>query len=221
MNHKTTSGFTLIEVLIAMTSLSIMVVLLFGSLKICADSWHKGENKITDVNEVAVVYNFFQQHLAVAKPLLNNFDKTSNLQAMLAFQGKKQSLQFVSGFPASVGRSGLQLFSIDLQKEADEQVIKVTIKPFFPMQDGQEHNETVVLLNGVSDFSIAYFGSDDGTDNTINTNSWHDDWLEKPTQPRLVKISIKLDNGLFLPDMLIPLKITALPTPQDPNMIVQ
>jgi len=52
-------GFTLIEVLIAMTLLGIMMVLLFTSLKICADSWEKGESKITDVNEVAVVYNFF------------------------------------------------------------------------------------------------------------------------------------------------------------------
>jgi general secretion pathway protein J len=52
-------GFTLIEVLIAMTLLGIMVVLLFSSLKICADSWEKGESKITDVNEVAVVFNFF------------------------------------------------------------------------------------------------------------------------------------------------------------------
>ncbi len=56
-------GFTLIEVLIAMTLLSMMMVLLFASLKICADSWEKGENKINEVNEFAVVYYFFNQHL--------------------------------------------------------------------------------------------------------------------------------------------------------------
>ena len=36
---KRLNGFTLIEVLIAMTLLSIMVVLLFASLRICAESW--------------------------------------------------------------------------------------------------------------------------------------------------------------------------------------
>ncbi|HEY8220174.1 MAG TPA: prepilin-type N-terminal cleavage/methylation domain-containing protein, partial [Methylobacter sp.] len=60
------AGFTLIEVLIAMTLLSLMVVLLFSSLRICAQSWEQGENKIAEVNEVAVVYNFFQKHLASA-----------------------------------------------------------------------------------------------------------------------------------------------------------
>jgi general secretion pathway protein J len=207
---RTNSGFTLIEVLMVMTLLGVMMVLLFGSLKICADSWHKGENKIAQVNEIAVVYNFFQQHLAVAKPLLNDFKK-SDLQAKLAFQGKKQSLQFVSSFPASVGKLGLQLFSISLDKEDnDKQVIKVTITPFFPMEneDSNDHKEEVVLLKGVSDFSLSYFGTDDGMDNDINNASWRDEWLDKNAQPRLVKIAIKLDNNAFWPDMLIALKIT-------------
>ena len=214
MTHKT-GGFTLIEVLIVLTLLGIMVVLLFASLKICADSWHKGENKITQVNEIAVVYNFFQQHLAVSKPLLNNIDNTSNVQATLAFQGKPQSLQFVSGFPASVGRSGLQLFSIAMQKEDNEQVIKVTITPFFPMKDSLTEKEEVVLLRRVSDFSIAYFGSDDGTNSSMSNASWHDDWIEKTVQPRLVKITIKLDNSMYCPEMIIPLRITDQLQPQD------
>src|SRR5512139_1339393 len=87
-------GFTLIEVLIAMTMLSIMVVLLFSSLKICADSWEKGESKITDVNEIAVVYNFFQRHLSEAKPLWNDLSKEE--EKTFSFQGKTQSLQFIS-----------------------------------------------------------------------------------------------------------------------------
>lgn len=212
MKNKLSHGFTLIEVLIAMSLLSIMVVLLFGSLKICADSWTKGENKIAQVNEIAVAYNFFQQHLAVAKPLLKNF-KPTDLQATLAFQGKNQSLQFASAFPASVGRLGLQLFSIKLAKEDEEQVIKVTITPLLATEDSQEQKEEVVLLRGVSDFSITYFGSDDGGD--MSSGSWHDEWLEKNTQPRLVKIIIQLNNGAFWPELVIPLKITGQYNVQD------
>lgn len=215
MTDKTSNGFTLIEVLIAMTILSMMVVLLFASLKIGADSWHKGETKIAEVNEVAVVYNFFQQHLAVAKPLSNDLSKS--VPAPLAFQGKKQSVQFVSGFPASVGRSGLQLFSIDLGKEDREQVIKVTITPFFAKQEGIDSNkETVVLLRGISDFTITYFGADDGTENSLSNASWHEEWLDKTTQPRLIKITIKRDDDSFFPDMLIALKITGMTNIQDP-----
>jgi len=206
-------GFTLIEVLIAMTLFSIMVVLLFGSLQVCANSWHKGETKIAAVNEMAVVSHFFQQHLATTQPLLNaglNTDKKSDLQAPLAFQGKRQSIQFASAFPASAGRLGVQLFTISLKTEDGQQHLKVNITPLSPLNNSQEHEE-VDLLKGVSDFAITYFGSDDGLDNKLSKNVWRDDWLEKKTLPRLLKITIKLDNGLFFPDMLIALKITEPP----------
>jgi len=197
-------GFTLIEVLIAMTLLSIMVVLLFSSLKICADSWEKGESKITDVNEVAVVYNFFQRHLSEAKPLWNDLSSEEE-ERTFSFQGKAQSLQFISAFPASAGRSGLQLFSLDLQEEDNDQVIKVTITPFFPVAEGSEwHKEDVTLIKHVNDFSLAYFGSDDG----VSEGSWEEEWLDKEVLPRLVKINIKLENGIFWPEMIIDLKIT-------------
>ena len=196
------NGFTLIEVLIAMTLLSMMVVLLFSSLKICADSWEKGESKITEVNEIAVVYNFFQRHLSEVKPLWNDL---SEEEKTFSFQGKAQSLQFVSAFPASAGRSGLQLFYIELQEEDNEQVIKVTLTPFFPVAEGEEwHKEEVSLIKHVSDFNLAYFGSDDEESEA----TWRNEWLDKGAQPRLVKISIGLENDIYWPEMIIDLKVT-------------
>jgi general secretion pathway protein J len=215
---KYAMGFTLIEVLIAMTLLSIMVVLLFSSLRICAQSWEQGENKISDVNEVAVVYNFFQRHLALAIPLWNDFavkdkaDASSQSEAgtmmenedkIFSFQGKKQSLQFVSIFPASAGRSGMQLFSVQLHDQDGEQVIKVILTPFFPVAEGEEwHREEVVLLKHVSGFALAYFGVDDSGE-----SSWQDEWLEKDVQPQLVKVSIGTTNNVFWPEMIIELKV--------------
>jgi general secretion pathway protein J len=206
-------GFTLIEVLIAMTLLSLMVVLLFSSLKICADSWEKGESKITDVNEVAVVYNFFQRHLSEANPLWDDF--SSEERTTFSFQGKAQSLQFISAFPASADRSGLQLFSIDLQEEDHDQVIKVTITPFFPVAEGEEwHKEEVTLIKHVDEFSMAYFGSIDG----VSEGTWETEWLDKEVLPRLVKINIKLENGIFWPEMVIGLKVTGASNIADFNI---
>ncbi|MDD1628584.1 MAG: prepilin-type N-terminal cleavage/methylation domain-containing protein [Methylococcaceae bacterium] len=201
--NQASKGFTLIEVLIAMTLLSIMMVLLFTSLKICADSWEKGESKITDVNEIAVVYNFFQRDLSVAKPLWN--DLPAEEEKTFSFQGGTQSLQFVSAFPASAGRSGLQLFSLNLLEEDNERVINVTIVPFIPMTEGAKwHKEEVTLIKHVSDFTLAYFGSADG----VSEGTWTEEWLNKEVLPRLVKINIKLENGSYWPEMIIDLKVT-------------
>lgn len=216
---KFAQGFTLIEVLIAMTLLSIMVVLLFSSLRICAKSWEQGENKISDVNEVAVVYNFFQRHLALAIPLWDDFSAKDKATAdsqpgtgstmegedrIFSFQGKKQSLRFVSIFPASAGRSGMQSFSVQLLEEDGEQVVKVALTPFFPVTEGEEwHREEVVLLRHVGDFALSYFGVDDAT----GEGSWQNEWQEKDIQPQLVKIRINTANGVFWPEMIIELKV--------------
>jgi len=198
---KAIQGFTLIEVLIALTLLSIMVVLLFTSLTICAESWEKGDHKITDVNEISVVYNFFQRHLSAARPLWNDFSTEENV---FSFQGKQQSLQFVSAFPASVGKAGPQLISIFLQNEDSEQVLKVVLTPFFPVAEGKEwRKEEVTLIRHVSDFKLSYFGSEDGVSEAI----WQNEWLEKQLQPRLVKINIQLENKIFWPEMIIELKV--------------
>jgi general secretion pathway protein J len=201
--HQTQQGFTLIEVLIAMTLLSVMVVLLFASLRTCAQSWEQGEKKITDVNEVAVVYNFFQQHLVSSKPVWNDFTDKEGTK-VFAFQGGAQTLQFVTAFPSSVGRKGLQQFSLALKQQDGEQVINVSLAPFFPLAEGEQwHQEEVELVKHVKHFELSYFGGEVGSDE----NGWQSEWLEKENQPRLVKISIELDNDIFWPAMIIELKV--------------
>lgn len=200
------AGFTLIEVLIVMTLLSVMVVLLFASMKICADSWEKGESKIADVNEVAVVYSFFQRHLSAARPLWDDFSQPE--ERVFSFQGNSDTLQFVADFPASAGRAGLQLFSLQLQRDDQQQYIEVTITPFFPAAESDTlHSEKVTLIKHVSEFTMTYFGSEDGT----SEGSWQPLWQDRESLPQLVRITIGLESGIFWPDMVIALKNVGVP----------
>lgn len=204
--RKTNTGFTLIEVLIAMTLLGIMVVLLFSSMKTCAESWQKGEAKIAQVNDTAVVYQFFQHHLTTALPLWDDF--TEKDSRTFSFQGKHDEIQFVSSFPASAKKTGLQLFSLKLMKDGEGQFIQVSITPFFPSAEGEEwRKEEVILLNHVSSFSLSYFGSED----TQGEGFWQDVWQQE-SQPRLIKINIERDDGAYWPDMLFELKFAGTPS---------
>jgi general secretion pathway protein J len=195
-------GFTLIEVLIAMTLMSVMLAVLFGSMKICAESWEKGENKIADVNETAVVYQFFQQHLTTTIPLWDDF---SNEEKMLSFQGTKESLQFVSGFPASAKKSGLQLFKIKYLNDKEGGYIEVAIKPFFPSQEKdkeEDSGDSVNLISGVTNLTVSYYGIDESQPEGY----WQDEWTNRENLPKLVKIKIERDSGSPWPDMIFDIK---------------
>ena len=193
-------GFTLLEVMLAMTLLSIMVVLLFTTLAICAESWNKGENKIAQVNEKAVVYRFFKRHLPAIKPLWDDF---SNDERVFSFQGQSDNFQFVSVFPASSGRKGLHIFEVALDK-AEKTTIKVLLKPFYPSaEQGQQwQEETVILLENVAEFELSYFDKK-------KTGSWQANWQDKKYLPELIKINIVQSDESYWPEMIFALKIKA------------
>jgi len=196
-------GFTLIEVLMAMSLLSVMVVLLFGTLKISADSWENGEKKIADANEIAVVYNFFQRHLVTSKPLWDDFTEPG--VRTLAFRGEVQSLKFVSLFPASAERAGAQLFTVKLQDQFEPANLAVSISPFSPPVEGvQLPVEEITLIKGVSHFKLTYFGE------SLETGQvgWQDYWPDQETLPKMVKVDIGLAKGGFWPAMVFPIKIS-------------
>lgn len=204
LKQRKYSGFTLIEVMLAMTLLSIMVTLLFSSLKICAESWNKGEAKIAEVNEKAVVYQFFKRHLPSIRPLWNEVSNENERQ--FSFQGGRDKLQFVSVFPASAGRKGLQLFEIQFDDVNDGQ-IKVILSPFYPSLDEQQWQaEEVILLDQVESFKISYFGKEI----TDIYGAWVDSWMEKEHLPSLVKIKIELSNAGFWPEMIFALKLSTI-----------
>jgi len=203
--HK--NGFTLIEVLIAITLLGVIVVLLFASLRVAGKSWNAGEGRIAQVNQKAVVYQFFKRHLTGIRPLpMPKKDDPLGLEtAEQAFQGLSQRLQFVAALPAASTRKGLQLFNIQLDPR-NSSIIQVALRPYRETDaefDGAE--PPVILLEQVARFSFSYFGKiEEGAEPV-----WLNEWVEADHLPSLVKVSIALKDGSYWPDMVFALKITA------------
>lgn len=197
-------GFTLIEVLIGMSLLAVMMLLLFASLRICVQNWNAGEKKIAQVSQRAIVQNFFQSKLYATLPLQATFFE----EEQFSFQGNTQQLQFVAPMPSSIGKLGIQLFTLSLEdsQENEGSDLKVDIRPFFPKSEGEEwEEEGIVILKNVQTLRYAYFGADQKGDDP----EWLDEWLEKSSLPRLVSVDIELANGEVWPQVVVALKIDA------------
>ena len=219
MIRQTSRGFTLIEVLIAMTLLSVMVVLLFSSLRTAAESWNAGESKIAEVNTKAVVYQFFKRHLTTIRPMpmLSNEQKTfpkaqqDDLQNQQAFQGFRQSLNFVAALPAASARKGLQVFNI-ASDSANRSTLLVTLTPYrqTDIDVNAEPDRPEVLLEDIADFKFSYFGKTED----MADQKWHDEWKMADRLPRLIKVTIQLADGSDWPEMVFPLKINHSTNPE-------
>lgn len=196
------NGFTLLEVLLAMSLLSIMMVLLFSSLRVGTESWHKGEEKIAQVSEKAVVYQFFRRHLPMIKPLWDDFSEQDYRH--FSFQGEESGLRFVSVFPASANRKGLQLFEIAFD-QSDNGIIKIAITPFYPSVEEQPwESEKVTLLDNVESLNFEFFDKQDD-----DKGEWVKRWQNKDYLPSLIKIKIILADESDWPEMIFALKQAA------------
>ncbi len=185
-------GFTLIEVLIALSLLSVMMLMLFAGLRIAAKSWDKGENKLVQVTNMTSVHNFFHNQLAASLPLWDDF---TNKRKQFSFQGNPTSLQFVASLPASSKRLGLQYFYIHLEKNT----IKVAIRPFYPaLETHQWKIEAVTLVNHVAGLTIRYFGNE----NKKELPTWQSRWNYEHL-PKLVAIDIQTEEENDWPEIIL------------------
>lgn len=201
-------GFTLIEVLIGITLLGVMVTLLFASLRIAAESWHAGEDKIAGVNQKAVVYQFFKRHLSTIRPLtlLEDLENPGGDGGQIAFQGLSQRLRFVAALPAASLRKGLQVFTIEIDPRQST-TLQVALKPYQPTDDeSAQIDPPVILLKHVEHFTLAYFGKREDEDEA----RWHDEWTSMEALPNLIKVVIELEDHSYWPEMVFPLKINAV-----------
>jgi len=202
-------GFTLLEVLLGMSIMSIMMLLLFASLRICVQNWNAGEKKIAQVSQAAIVQNFLQNKLQATLPLDADFFE----EEQFSFQGDKEKLQFVAAMPASASRLGLQLFNLSMKKTSGEEgrELLVNIQPFFPQGDDAEQwsEEPVVILKKIHKLSFSYFGpdSDDSPGEDVDDSVWQNEWLERTMLPQLVSIDVELINGEVWPQLVVALKI--------------
>lgn len=187
------SGFTLIEVVIALSLLSIMMLMLFAGLRISAKSWDKGDAKLVQINNMSAVHNFFHNQIATALPLWDDF---TELEKQFSFQGSENTLQFVSTLPASSKRLGLQVFNLRLKNNK----LWVAIKPFYPsLEQNQWKIEDVILLDKIATLKITYFGKQ--KDNSL---AWQPEW-ERKYLPQLIAIDIETVAEIKWPQIMLKL----------------
>ena len=184
--------------------MSIMMLLLFGSMRISIRNWDAGEKRVEHVSKAVAVQGFFRRQLLSIKPLEDDLYED---EAKFSFQGDGDTLRFVSTLPASAGRMGLQIFSVSLNKETrDNKTIVVAIEPFYPLVEGSEwRGDEIEILDRVEKLEFSYYGAErEGQD-----AAWQDEWLDQEELPKLIKIAIELDGGSIWPAIIIHPRISS------------
>lgn len=89
---KTACGFTLLELLISLTIIGLIVVIIFGSLRMGIRAWEKGERDVESQQRKRIVLDLIKHQMSsICMREIKGEDNISFL-----FRGKDKSMEFVS-----------------------------------------------------------------------------------------------------------------------------
>jgi general secretion pathway protein J len=187
-------GFTLLELLISITLLGLILVLLFGGLRLGLRSWDAAQIQVDSINAVRSVESFLRREITAAYPY--RWKEVPGQR--LAFLGERYKISFVAPMPARIGGGGLNAISFELEPAGQRMRLVWRVMPVTrKMQDFSElaQAQATVLaafdLNGVQDIRLGYFGSDAAG----APPRWLDRWENALSLPLLIRLQFKMAQG--------------------------
>ena len=194
------SGFTLLELLVAMTLLGLLLVMLYSGMNTSLRSWDRGEDYAERSNEIRVVHDFIRRQL---RQSMTVFRQDPDLGRAVYFEGEPDSIGWVAPMLSYLGQGGLYFVRIDIAKEQDHEALRVTWHPYRPdVEDKddipEEQIEETILLGLIEGFSLSYFGVEEDSEDP----EWFERWEHPQQRPELVKLSLKLPDRIW-PDLIV------------------
>jgi general secretion pathway protein J len=187
-------GFTLLELLVAITLLGVLMAALFGALRLGARVWETGEARLDASARVQVVQDFLRRQLGQTMPLIEATEDPRAAGGLL-FMGEPDRLRFVSLLPDHLG-AGAWLMELGLSEPAQvrapgDLVIRWRQLDLTGEADAVPQAEERVLIEAVERLEIAYFGGS----LTGQAPGWWQQWQQQPSLPTLVRLRLAFPAG--------------------------
>ena len=168
-------GLTLVELLVALSLLSLVALLVNSGLGMATRSSDTAEQRVDINQQYRLLARVLKQQLTAAVPL-----ETAGGQIL--FEGDLTGMTFVSSISPHLGTGGLHRMRVWLVQGAAPR-LSLSLQPILP---GNTQTEEMVLLRQVSQVRFAYYGSrteDEPAD-------WHERWQDRGLLPVLVRIDV-------------------------------
>ena len=216
------SGFTLLELLIALALIGLMVVLLFGALRFSGKAWDGTEGRSERSTAVRLIWHYLGDRLEQARPVQAHVESVG--ESHFFFTGSAEAMEFVSPMPAQLGSGGLYIIRLETTGGHGKKQLRLrrwlyhpevlagadSMPEWKPLGGGvataggkdapdlRAYYSQTLLVDELKKFEISYFGPEEKND---DTGDWSTEWEDKEFLPWLVKLRIEDAAGDW-PEMI-------------------
>ena len=180
------AGFTLLEMLVAITVLALLMIGLTQGVRTGFAFWASQTNRTGEVTELDATGRILRNLITdiPIRPAAAGANQVSIL-----FEGHPSAITFVGDLPTGFGDTRRAKVTIALRGE--NLILDWTPHRHEAVSPGEAPPAETVLLHGVKSLEFSYWGAPDGTGNAA---TWLTDWIS-PALPELVRVRLGFGKG--------------------------
>lgn len=202
--RRRSSGFTLIEVLLATTLLTAGLALAFATVRAAGATAQRGEEIAARNERIRAVSEFLRRRIGGAQGIVFELDQASG--ASRRFGGEAQGMRFVADLPDYLGRGGPHLHALRVARAGDGLALLVDFRMVLAGEiiEGSAARPPEPLADGLRSVTFAYRGTGKGD----RPAAWLQKWEHPEALPSQVRVRIADAQGAW-PDLVVALPSAA------------
>ena len=188
-------GFTLVELLLAITLMSMLMALAYGGLRASTRATERGQVILEESGRVRMAHQFVRKQLNQMVPLVFMESEDLDIQEVrTVFEGTSQGIRFVGPMPGYLGFGGPQVQEL-LLVPGDKGLSLVISHAL--LQGFAEENlyvrPPIVLLERIQRASFQFLGLDEQGE----LAGWTGEWEFPDTLPVAIALDIEFEEDVF------------------------
>jgi len=186
-------GFTLVELLLAITLMSMLMALAYGGLRASTRAADRGQVVLEESSRIRMAHQFVRKQLNQMLPLAYEMDEENKERKL--FDGSSQNIRFVGPMPGYLSFGGPQVQEMSIVPGENG---KALVLSHALLQGFEESNlyerDPILLMDHIENATFEFLGVDEEG----NLAGWTTEWADPSQMPKAVSLEVEFEDDFVI-----------------------
>jgi len=186
-------GFTLVEMLLAMTLMSMLMALAYGGLRASTRATDRGQVILEESSRIRMAHQFVRKQLNQMIPLV--FMASEDQEERSVFTGSSDKIRFVAPMPGYLGFGGPQVQELTFVNGEEGLALVISHALLQGFEEEKLYERApIVLLERIDQAQFQFLALDEEGE----LSTWSNVWEEPEKLPLAVSLEIEFNEEVFV-----------------------